>query len=247
MKTKFLLLLCTISLAVGIVSNCSDIPENAIGPEAADTTKDSTDLNADSSDSLGSLDSLDSLGNSDSLGQLPADDIKKGWSAFENGDYDSALLCFGNAGETAEAHLGLGWSYIKKQDLERAMLNLTKAAGPGAPDSVKADGYAGLLFAYSGLDSLEQTIQYGELLVGASPNYVFSHDSSITVEDVRIVLAGSYFARGEYSKAQGQVDALNPGNGLASNNPASWKVGGKAYNTYQEALIAEIARLDSVY
>lgn len=41
-----------------------------------------------------------------------------------------------------------------------------------------------------------------------SPEFVFSHDSGITWEDLRTILAQSYFLQGAYEQATDQVELL---------------------------------------
>ena len=53
-------------------------------------------------------------------------------------------------------------------------------------------------------------------VLAINPNYSFAH-GNVTWKNLRIVLAESYYYKGDFENAQSQVDLLNPGNGL---NPA---------------------------
>jgi tetratricopeptide (TPR) repeat protein len=85
-----------------------------------------------------------------------------------------------------------------------------------AKDAQNADALAGIALAYLANDEYDQAITNANQVLAINPSYSFAH-GNVTSRNLRILLAESYYYKGDFENAQSQVDILNPGNGL---NPA---------------------------
>jgi hypothetical protein len=173
--------------------------------------------------------------------------LEEAWNYFQIGQFDEAIDFFTSAialnPQLADAYHGLGWCYGNTGSLTSAVTNFRSAL---SYDSQLIDAHAGLAFVYSALEDYDNVVVEALIVIGADAYYVFQHDTAVTIADIRLLLAQSYFFTQQYSEAQAQVDLLNPSNGLDPGDPNSWVVEGVRYQTYQEALLAEIMRLFDV-
>ncbi len=179
-----------------------------------------------------------------------AEDLAAGWSAFEAGNYTTARTNFQSAinknDTLADAYSGLGWSQAMLGNLSLAATAFEDGL---TEDSGLIDAAAGLAFVYrdhpSPVPDLDQAIAHAQAVITANASWLFAHMTSVDVDDLRVVMAQSYFRKGEasFSNAQAQVDLLDPSNGLDPGNSATWIVGGTTYNAYAEALLMKIEEL----
>ena len=168
----------------------------------------------------------------------PADQVVEGWVAFEAGDYAGAITQFSGAialdNTNAEAHNGLGWTFLRTSQLPNARQEFDVALTNGHPG---ADPHAGAAIALRDTEPSD----YAAVIVAANaalaidPEYVFAHDTSFDWHDVWMLLAQSHFTLGAYDFANAAVVAVG-GNGQDTQSP-----------TYVADLLTEIERLTSVY
>ncbi len=168
----------------------------------------------------------------------------EGWTAWELGDYETARFLFNDAlnfdHDYAEAFNGLGWTALRQGNLETASSRFDAAISNGLTTQ---DAYVGGLAVYRDLPGyLTLAMTYGLTVLENDPQYVFSHDTTINVEVLRLMLAQVFFRLGEvfFPNAQEQMDILVEENGLDPADPSTWSVEGTDYPNYASALLALI-------
>ena len=170
------------------------------------------------------------------------------WELFGHGEIDDAKDMFQKAidkdSDLADAYNGIGWCWLKQNDLPRAKESFDSAISKN-PNLV--DSFVGRAAVKRDLPDFNGAIQDARIALELDEEYSFDHDHEIDYRDVRIILAQSYFALNDYSYAQEQVNLLDPENGLDPNNPNSWRVSRDVYSTYQEALLITIESLEAEF
>ncbi len=163
--------------------------------------------------------------------------VDQGWSAFEAGDFVGAKSDFEQAvaedSTSSAARNGLGWADMMLGNLPDAVESFDRALADGFTG---ADPHAGKAILLRDLDPVD----YGAAIASAGAAlaidsaYAFTHDTDLDWKDLRLILAQSHFALGEYVEANAQVGEL----GGAVQDPDS--------TTFVESLLAEIDRLGEV-
>ncbi len=171
----------------------------------------------------------------------PADEyhteVAAGWLEFGAGRHEDAITAFDRAVEIdsalPEAYVGLGWSYAMLDQLDIALSNLDLAI---AGDSESPDGYAAKAFVHLARGEYESAIESAvEAIDSGGEDYVFSQLPDVQTRNLRLVMAESHYAIGQYSDAQAQMDILNPNNNLDKDS-----------QTYRQELLLEIENLGPV-
>lgn len=167
----------------------------------------------------------------------PPDLVGEGWTAFEAGDLDTAALQFEAAivrePSNAEAHNGLAWTCLRRGNLSDAIIGFDVALANGFPG---ADAYAGKAILLRDLPPADYqgAIDAALAALGIEAAFVFAHDTRLDWKDLRLVMAQSHFALGEYDAANAEVGLL----GGTMQDPASL--------TFVLDLLSELDRLGSV-
>jgi len=181
----------------------------------------------------------------DDAGFEPKDDpapdptlVELGWAAFGAGQFDTAEELFTQAitedATNNEAHNGKGWALLRLDNLTGAIVSFDAALTNGFAG---ADPHVGKAILLRDLNPVD----YGAAIAAANTalsidaDYTFAHDSELDWKDVRLILAQSYFALGQYNDANAQVVLL----GGNEQNPAS--------DTFVEDLLAEIQALGELF
>jgi len=171
----------------------------------------------------------------------PADEYHtaaaEGWLEFGAGRYDNAVMAFDRAVEIdstlSQAYVGLGWSYAMLNQMDVARSNLDLAI---ARDSESPDGYAARAFVHLAQGEYEAAIEAARRAIDfGGDDYVFSQISDVQTRNLRLVMAESHYATGQYPDAQAQVDILDPDNNLDKDS-----------RTYKQDLLLEIENLGPV-
>ena len=163
--------------------------------------------------------------------------VDQGWSAFESGNFAGAKSDFERAiaddPTNSAAHNGLGWANMRLDDLQGAVTSFDAALTHGFS---AADPHAGKAIVLRDLDPVDYAaaIASANTALGLESNYAFAHDAGLDWKDLRLILAQSHFALGEYDEANTQVGLL----GGTAQDPA--------LPTFVEDLLAEIARLGQI-
>ena len=159
---------------------------------------------------------LPGCGEEEPEGPTAEEITNEGWSLYAARDYASALAKFDEAiaedSNYVDAYVGMGWSYGKLTQLADCISSFQLAL---AKDAQNADALAGIALAHLANDEYDQAIAKANKVLAANPNYSFAH-GNVTSRNLHIVLAESYYYKGDFEDAQSQVDILNPGNGLNS-------------------------------
>ncbi len=129
----------------------------------------------------------------------------EGWKHWLTADYEGAETAFGNALKVdpnfAEGYGGLGWTYIREQRLEDAVVNFEKgklyAQQEGTPLATRQLVYMGGAVAYEAMDEYTYSVEFGRymsdnLLPGGDAFDSF-YDAHVTTYDLYIILALDYY------------------------------------------------------
>jgi tetratricopeptide (TPR) repeat protein len=171
----------------------------------------------------------------------------EGWSLFESDDFTGAKSKFNEAlakdGNYADAYNGRGWCNAFL-DLDPEAISDFNSAN--TTNLSKPDAYAGLAGVHVGTQEFANAVENANIVLSMDPNYQFSHRNSIDYMDLRLIKAQAYYGLGDayLDSAQAEVNYLNPFNGLDPAESSSWVVNGVIYNSYAEALLKEIQRLE---
>jgi Tfp pilus assembly protein PilF len=176
------------------------------------------------------------------------DVIQEGWDLFEQAKYESALKQFNDAVDMAPKHEGgyhgKGWCYLLLNQPTDAIDNFNQAITLGNQTLDPVAGLAGALLA---IGNYSEAIIKSEAVLQSNAFYYFNHKPSINFLDLRLILAIAYYHEGLLSKAQEQINYLDPTNTLKPDDPNSWIVNQISYASYAEALMALIDKLDAIY
>jgi tetratricopeptide (TPR) repeat protein len=140
----------------------------------------------------------------------------QGWAAFEQKDYATALALFkqaiGKNDMYADAFNGMGWTYARMDSVAIALQYFDMAIGLNFS---LIDAYAGRAFVSLALDKYNDAIaSVSRVQRIGPPFYVFRHDNTVSLNDLFLVKAQSYFLLGEYTAAQTLINQLDPANHL---------------------------------
>ncbi len=146
----------------------------------------------------------------------PLQKIADGWVQYELNNFESAIVLFNEARvldrTLIDAYNGLGWSYFKDHNLPLSATNFEKVI---EDDSTHIDGLVG--YALTTFERNEYTLTISTINTLTTVDslsfnregfdeYNFQHDNSITSEDIRIILALSYYYSGLFNDAYQQLN-----------------------------------------
>jgi hypothetical protein len=163
--------------------------------------------------------------------QKPTDTdyITLGWSDFDAQKFDSAVNNFTQAYNQASTTLvrgdalnGRGWAYAYKRDLVKSNGDFVFANGfSGISPAALNDVRAGASFVAYSLNDFSSAITFSTQVLTDSPSYTFSHDAKVTAKRLRLLLAQSYYANGQFSPAASQMDIVDPARAPHSSEPSA--------------------------
>ena len=108
----------------------------------------------------------------------------------------------------AKAYAGLGFTYIRLENLEEAYTAFSKGLEFGITTSIN-DLKAGLCFLeYSYKKEYAKSIEYGTAVVTSDDGFKMTFDEKINIKDVRFTIARSYFDLNQYEKCLTEVQHL---------------------------------------
>ncbi len=144
--------------------------------------------------------------------------VEEGWEFFEGGNIDLAIDAFASAVERdatrPASYLGLGWSYARNQELELAVSNFEDAVTFAENDTasgqqIAMEALAGLAAVTIAAQEYEDAVSYSTQVIEEDVTFAFSHDTSFTIYDLKLLRAEAYFYLGRITEAYTQ--ALNLG------------------------------------
>jgi tetratricopeptide (TPR) repeat protein len=165
---------------------------------------------------------------------------KEGWVRWRQADYDGAETAFGNALKVdpyyAEAHGGLGWTYIRMHNVDEAADVFENAVlvseEPGTNLEVKQVVYMGAATAYEAIDEYGLSAQRGRFMVNNldGDNFKFAQAvaegaaPTVTGYDLYIVLALDYYGLGSADDCVWAINRMRGKVGEATNYKfKNWK------------------------
>lgn len=152
----------------------------------------------------------------------PDDLVSEGWALFENGEYSKALSKFEEAiaedEDLVEAHTGAGWCKIRLGQPSAAIPHFNNALGTTPTHD---DALVGAVVACVLENSFSDAATHASAFLTAhGDSYVFSHDTTVSSRDVRILYALASYHIGDYGTAEAQVEFLDPTIDLDSSAPS---------------------------
>lgn len=169
-----------------------------------------------------------------------------GWVQFEAGRFQEAADFFLEAldidSTLVDAHLGAAWSYARLGDMSPAHHHFYQVYA--FSDYPNADALAGHCAVSNATGQYGWAVATGRSVIYVDTLWVFSHDVTVDIRDVRLLIAQSAFAIGgeAYEIAQDQVNYLDPDNGIDAEIPETWN----GYTSYTAALLHEIELLEEL-
>jgi len=175
---------------------------------------------------------LAACSNDSSTGPGPApvekDYLALGWANFESQKYDSAVVNFTTAYNQAttvlvrgEALGGRGWAYMYKREISKGKADFVFALGlTGLAPAVLNDIRVGGAFAFYSLNDFSTAASHASAALTENPSYAFTHDAKVTAKRVRVLLAQSYYAAGQFPQCAAQLDLLDSAHAPHASDPA---------------------------
>ncbi len=151
---------------------------------------------------------------------LPACDGGNGafdtaWSLFESGKYQEAKTEFeAHISDGSEAYVGLGWSSLRMDSISAADGYFAQIIG-----DTLIDGYAGLVAVKWAQRDYANTILFGDVVLLAQFDYIFSHDVTVNNQDIALHQAFAYYALGNLSGCISKIRQVDPDFSNGVNDP----------------------------
>ena len=142
-----------------------------------------------------------------------------GWTLYETGEYQEAREWFYDAvakdSAYADGYNGIGWCFGKLRQADSAAVYFHESQMRpfdtyDTPD-LDLDLYAGLTFAYSGMNIDSLVREYSTYVLVERPElgpWYFSHDLKINHLDVRLELALADFNMGYFTSCRDNLQAI---------------------------------------
>ena len=142
-----------------------------------------------------------------------------GWTLYETGKYQEAREWFYDAiakdSSYADGYNGIGWCFGKLRQADSAAvyfhISQTKPFDSYDTPDLDLDQYAGLTFAYSGMNLDSLVREYSTYVLVERPElgpWYFSHDTKINYLDVRIELALADFNMGYFTSCRDNLQSI---------------------------------------
>jgi tetratricopeptide (TPR) repeat protein len=169
------------------------------------------------------------------------EEIRNGWEAFSNGNWDQAIGYFkkglANDPNSVVAATGLGWAFARKGEVDSAYTYYTYGENLNI---TSYDLYAGMAFLELIIGEYNWSVLHAEYVISNRPTWSFTYNSQtigldLNTSDLRLCLAQDYFWLADFDASLAQVKVLNS----SFNADVSTTAG-------QEALHAEIMRLRGI-
>jgi tetratricopeptide (TPR) repeat protein len=162
--------------------------------------------------------------------------VQQGWTAFQSTQYDTAIVLFSLAKQMnsnkVDAYVGLGWSYMKLDQLTTASDEFNMGSQKANPP---ADLFGGWAFVLNALRDYGGSNAEADQVFTLDPTWTFSYGLPLSKDDLHVLKAENYFLLGNYTYSLNEVKRLNSG----FNADVTTSIG-------RAALAAEIERLKGI-
>lgn len=139
--------------------------------------------------------------------------VQDGLESLKAGDHEDAKGIFEDVIENesdmdilVEAYVGLGWAGGKMLNRQESIASFENALSMKPQD---ADALAGVAVAYLADGQYDQAIDRANQALAVKSDYSFE-PAGITARDLHIVLAESYYYKGDFDKVEEQLNILDP-------------------------------------
>lgn len=133
-----------------------------------------------------------------------------GWSAFETGDYATALAALTEARDKQpddpEIRSALGWTFMRLDMLAEAASEFETGASIA---NTPADLHAGRAFVLNAQKNYAASNASVTQALSLQPAWAFSHEPGLDHEDLAIMKAENHFVLGEFQDALTTVQTVN--------------------------------------
>ncbi|NQV30018.1 MAG: tetratricopeptide repeat protein [Candidatus Marinimicrobia bacterium] len=143
------------------------------------------------------------------------DFVEYGWTLYDARDFRGALAQF-QAGlaldpQYIDGYNGAGWCYVEFNSPDTAITYFSQGLDLIIVDSsqVRFEMLAGIALSYHVTGDYPRAISRGEELIEFRPVFEFVHNWRIDYEEIIIMLASSYFARGDFPASLEWVQVLD--------------------------------------
>lgn len=137
--------------------------------------------------------------------------VEEGWNKFADGYYASAIDNFLEAismdATTAEAYTGLGWSYLRNNNLADG--NQAFVDGEAATDPA-AHLYAGWAFLLNALKAYSDSNEKATTALTMDADWEFDLGFPLDAADLYLLRADNFFLLGNFDESLQQVRLVNP-------------------------------------
>jgi len=131
---------------------------------------------------------------------------------YNEGEYDKAIAKYeAIEPKNVDVYVGLGWAYLKNNDLVDAKKNIDKAI---EKELSNLEANIALLGIYLALSSAETNrfklaIKAAETVLENAPdNYISQYDNQIDLEKIKLAIVQAYLYDGQIDKAGEQISEL---------------------------------------
>lgn len=193
--------------------------------------------------------------------------IDNGWGYFESHQYDLAIPAFTQAltaletdssllvdQSKADAHAGLGWSFLRSGVPDIALENFQMSQELGLYNFGISVGLMSSCYELRETNPglVDLAIETGEWVLESGMAPVFEHDPAIGLDQAQILIAQSYYFKGDLGQTKAMIIAINSFyNYIDENNSGTWNLAGAAnsrdYDSFAELLLAILMNMESVY
>ena len=133
----------------------------------------------------------------------PNAEINAAWTLFTNGNYADAITAFeALTASNPAAFAGIGWANLRLGNLAAADAAFNSAGN-------LADAHAGRAFVKWALGEYAATITEANAALTLSANYVFSFDTSVNKDDLRLHIAYANFHIAAYADCIAAIKILD--------------------------------------
>lgn len=131
---------------------------------------------------------------------------------YNEGEYDKAIAKYeAIEPKNVDVYVGLGWAYLKNNDLVDAKKNIDKAIEKQLSNLEANVALLGIYLASSsaGVNRFKLAIKAAETVLESAPdNYISQYDDQIDLKKIKLAMVQAYLYDGQIDKAVEQMSEL---------------------------------------